>query len=64
MAVSIFAIHLLGDLWSPPLIGWVADNASMVVGMLIIPVAFFVGSLIWWGGKRVPGSTTVVVESP
>ena len=25
-AVSIFAVHILGDIWSPMLIGWVADT--------------------------------------
>ncbi len=37
MALSIFAIHLLGDLWSPPLIGVVADHAPMAWAMLACP---------------------------
>ena len=37
MALSIFAIHMLGDLWSPPLIGLVADHAPMAWAMLPVP---------------------------
>ena len=40
MALSIFAIHALGDLWSPPLIGLVADHAPMQVAMLAAPAVF------------------------
>jgi hypothetical protein len=25
-AVTLFAVHMLGDIWSPPLIAWVADT--------------------------------------
>ena len=44
MALSIFAIHLLGDLWSPPLIGLVADHAPMAWAMLAVPAAFALGA--------------------
>jgi hypothetical protein len=33
MALCIFAIHLFGDLWSPPLVGLVADHAPLPVAM-------------------------------
>jgi hypothetical protein len=51
MAISIFASHLFGDLWSPPLIGLVADRASMAWGMLLCPAAFALAALIWWRGR-------------
>ncbi|MEO8796990.1 MAG: MFS transporter [Polyangiaceae bacterium] len=47
MAVSIFTIHILGDMWSPPLIGAVTDATSMPKAMLIIPFAFLVAGLLW-----------------
>ena len=47
MAVSIFMIHILGDMWSPPMIGTVSDHASMPTAMLIIPFAFLVAGLLW-----------------
>jgi MFS family permease len=50
MALSIFGIHMLGDLWSPPLIGLVADHAPMAWAMLAVPAAFAVGAVIWWRG--------------
>jgi MFS family permease len=52
MALSIFAIHLFGDQWSPPLIGAIADRSSMRAGMLILPVAILVSGLAWLGNKR------------
>ncbi|GAC1473219.1 MAG: MFS transporter [Isosphaeraceae bacterium] len=35
-AVAIFAIHLLGDLWSPTLMGWVADTFGQRDSMLSV----------------------------
>ena len=55
MALSIFAIHLLGDLWSPPLVGALADVLhSRPLGMLVLPLAIAGSGLIWWvrGEKR------------
>lgn len=49
MAVSIFAIHLLGDMWSPPIIGEISDaTKSMPTAMLLIPVFFAIASVVWW----------------
>jgi len=48
MALSIFAIHALGDLWSPPLIGLVADHAPMAWAMLAGPAVFALAALFWW----------------
>src|SRR5262249_23650199 len=57
VALSILAIHLLGDVPSPPLIGYVSDRSTLGQAMLILPVAFAVGGLIWigaaWRGERV-----------
>jgi MFS family permease len=48
MALSVFAIHLLGDLWSPPLIGAISDAASMRVAMFLVPLGFLVAAGVWW----------------
>ncbi|MFO0677678.1 MAG: MFS transporter [Polyangiaceae bacterium] len=48
MAISIFAIHLLGDLWSPPLMGKLADHMPMQLAMQAMPVAIVVSALLWW----------------
>jgi MFS family permease len=47
VALSIFAIHLLGDVPSPPLIGAISDARSLSTAFLIIPVAILVAGLIW-----------------
>lgn len=60
VALSILAIHLLGDVPSPPLIGYVSDLSSLSRAMLILPVAFGLSGLIWlfaaWHGSRTPVS--------
>ena len=48
MALSIFAIHLFGDLWSPPLVGLIADHAPMQFAMLLLPAAIALSALAWW----------------
>ena len=48
MALCIFGIHILGDLWSPPGVGVLADVVSMPVAMLVLPVAILASALVWW----------------
>jgi MFS family permease len=59
VALSIFAIHVLGDVPSPSLVGAISDARSLDQAVLIIPVAVFVGGAIWtyaaWRGGRRPG---------
>jgi len=50
MALSIFAIHLFGDLWSPPLIGALADQFSMRAAMFTVSIGFAIGAIFWFGG--------------
>jgi MFS family permease len=56
VALSILAIHLLGDVPSPPLIGFVSDHSSLGRALLILPFAFALAGLIWtyaaWRGER------------
>ena len=51
MAVSIFAIHLLGDLWSPPLVGAIAGKSTMQIAMFVLPLAILLGGFAWLGTK-------------
>ncbi len=53
MAISIFAIHLLGDLISPPLIGAISDHWSLRGGMFLLPAALTWGAWFWWKGSGV-----------
>ncbi len=65
MALCISTIHLLGDVPSPTLIGWISDRSSIQQGVLVIPVAVVVSGAIWmlaaWRGGRLP--TAQVVEA-
>ncbi len=47
MALSTFSIHLLGDLWSPPMVGAVADHSTMQTGMLLLPLAIAGSGVMW-----------------
>ena len=48
MAMSIFGIHVLGDLWSPPGVGLLADHVGMPFAMLVLPVAIAISAFLWW----------------
>ena len=56
VAISILAIHLLGDVLSPPLIGFLSDRSSLGRAVLVVPVAVLVSGIIWtyaaWRGER------------
>lgn len=53
VGLSVFLMHLLGDIPSPPLIGALSDASSLERAVLIVPVAIFVAGVIWtyaaWG---------------
>jgi hypothetical protein len=51
MALSIFAIHLFGDLVSPPLIGKISDSSSLQNAMFVLPIALAIGTVAWWRGS-------------
>jgi len=55
IALSVFAIHLLGDVLSPPLIGALSDRTSLESAVQIVPVAVVVGGVIWlWAASTKP----------
>jgi predicted MFS family arabinose efflux permease len=47
MALSIFMIHMFGDMWSPEIVGHLADAWGLRAAISILPAAFFVGAVIW-----------------
>ncbi len=49
MAVSIFMIHLFGDMWSPEIVGRLADSfgGNLQKAVLILPVALIVAAALW-----------------
>jgi hypothetical protein len=54
MAVSIFTIHALGDLWSPPGVGVLLDHVSAPIAMLALPVAVALSAAGWWPTRHAP----------
>lgn len=57
VGISVFTMHLLGDIPSPPLIGALSDRSSLASAVLIVPVAILVAGMIWtyaaWRAERV-----------
>jgi len=49
MAVSIFMIHLFGDLWSPKIVGAISKHSSLGKGVLVLPLALIPAALLWLG---------------
>ncbi|HJQ66017.1 MAG TPA: MFS transporter [Gemmatimonadales bacterium] len=56
VALSIFAIHALGDVPSPFLVGVIADARTLALGVLILPAAALVGGAIWCYGATIPAA--------
>ena len=57
VGLSIFVMHLLGDVPSPPLIGIVSDHSSLERAFVLVPIAIVIAGVIWmwaaWRGERV-----------
>jgi MFS family permease len=52
-ALSMFVIHLLGDVPSPWLIGRLSDLTSLGKAVLIVPIAVVVSGVVWLLSARV-----------
>jgi hypothetical protein len=56
LGLSVFIMHLLGDIPSPPLIGKISDATSLERAFLIVPVAIVISGAIWsiaaWRGRE------------
>ncbi len=47
VALSIFAIHILGDVPSPLLIGAISDASNLTTAVMVVPVAVLISGLVW-----------------
>jgi MFS family permease len=56
VALSILAIHVLGDVPSPTVIGVISDGSSLDRAVLVVPAAVLVAGIVWtyaaWRGER------------
>jgi MFS transporter, Spinster family, sphingosine-1-phosphate transporter len=75
MAASIFAIHLLGDLISPPVIGYIADafhdsheacsgGRGLLLGMYLLPAALALSAVFWFRGAAAKGAPAALSSPP
>ncbi|MBX3263605.1 MAG: MFS transporter [Labilithrix sp.] len=56
MALSIFSIHIFGDLWSPPLVGLLADHVPIELAMMTLPAAIAASAWLWWPRRAAPAT--------
>ena len=51
MAISIFMIHIAGDMWSSAIVGWLSDSlgGNLQKAVLILPLALIVAGALWLG---------------
>ncbi|HUN72811.1 MAG TPA: MFS transporter [Steroidobacteraceae bacterium] len=62
VALSVFAIHLLGDVPSPYLIGKLSDLSSLGKAVMIVPAAVVVCAALWFlaaGSHRVTNARSI-----
>ena len=57
IALSMFMIHLLGDVPSPTLIGWLSDRSTLDKAVLVVPIAVVISGVIWLVSARVARGT-------
>jgi hypothetical protein len=52
IAVNIFIIHILGDVPSPTMMGWVADKRSLQAAFILPVIAMVISSAILFYGMK------------
>ncbi len=64
IAVNIFIIHLLGDVPSPTMMGWVADRRSLQTAFILPVIAMGISAAILFYGMRFAPPLKIGVPSP
>jgi MFS family permease len=60
IALSVFAIHILGDALSPLIVGALSDAFSLQQAITILPVAVLVGGFVWiWAARAQAASKPI-----
>ncbi len=52
LAVNVFTIHLLGDAFSPTLIGYISDRSNLEIGLTSMVVAVALSAVVLFYGMR------------
>jgi MFS transporter, Spinster family, sphingosine-1-phosphate transporter len=64
IALSVFAIHLLGDALSPLIVGALSDAFSLQRAITILPVAVLIGGFVWiWAARAQAASKDLSLEA-
>ena len=66
IAVNLFTIHLLGDVSSPTIIGWISDRSTLQTGFLAAIAATLIAAVILFYGMKfapqIPGQSKATGE--
>jgi MFS transporter, Spinster family, sphingosine-1-phosphate transporter len=54
MGLAVFVMHVVGDIPSPPLIGFISDRSTLEQAFLVVPVAVALAGVIWVIAARLP----------
>jgi MFS family permease len=52
VALSVFVIHVLGDVISPSIIGGLSDEFTLGAAVMIVPIAVAVAAILWLAAAR------------
>jgi hypothetical protein len=63
IAANIFIIHILGDVPSPTMMGWVADHRSLQAAFILPVIAMVISSAILFYGMKFAPSIRVQAQS-
>ncbi|PWK07457.1 spinster family MFS transporter [Tumebacillus permanentifrigoris] len=51
-AFAMFMMHLLGDIPSPVIVGYISDKASLTTAFAVMPIAMLFASVCFWRASR------------
>ena len=59
-ALNILIIHLVGDVISPPIVGWIDDRSSLRLGMFFLAAPILLAGFFWlWGSRYLDRDTAL-----
>lgn len=64
IAVNIFIIHILGDVPSPTMMGWVADRRSLQLAFILPVIAMGISSVILFYGMKFAPQVKIGTVTP
>jgi MFS transporter, Spinster family, sphingosine-1-phosphate transporter len=64
IAVNLFTIHLLGDAFSPTLMGYISDRSNLRTAFLVVSVAVGISAVILFCGMRFAPDLAEKVDHP